>query len=88
MPADAAEALEAFLAALRGRNASPRTIEEYRRNAGEFLGFVSGRGVDWRTPDRATVRAYLAALTDRGLAPSTIAGMTKTPKRQNQICAV
>jgi site-specific recombinase XerD len=74
MDPDAAEALEAFLAALRGRNASPRTIEEYRRNAGDFLAFLSARGADWRSPDRATVRAYLAGLSERGLAPSTIAG--------------
>jgi site-specific recombinase XerD len=74
LPADAAEALDAFLGALRGRNASPGTIEEYRRNAGEFLAFVAERGIDWRSPDRATVRAYLAWLTDRGLAPSTVAG--------------
>ena len=74
LPADAADALDAFLAALRGRNASPRTIEEYRRNAGEFLAFLAARGVDWRSPDRAAVRAYLASLTDRGLAPSTVAG--------------
>jgi site-specific recombinase XerD len=74
LPADAADVLDAFLAALRGRNASPRTIEEYRRNAGEFLAFLAARGVDWRSPDRAAVRAYLASLTDRGLAPSTVAG--------------
>ena len=71
---DAAEALEAFLASLRGRNASSGTITEYRRNAGEFLGFLAERGVDWGTPDRATVRAYLAGLADRGLAASSVAG--------------
>jgi site-specific recombinase XerD len=74
LPDDAAEALQAFLAALRGRNASPRTIEEYRRNAGEFLAFLADRGVDWRSPDRVSVRAYLGVLADRGLAPSTVAG--------------
>jgi site-specific recombinase XerD len=68
------EALEAFLASLRGRNASAGTITEYRRNAGEFLGFLATRGVDWRTPDRAAVRAYLAGLADRELAASSVAG--------------
>ncbi|HEX7173317.1 MAG TPA: tyrosine recombinase XerC [Candidatus Limnocylindria bacterium] len=70
----AAAALEAFLAALRGRNASPGTVTEYRRNAGEFLAFLAERRVDWRTPDRATVRSYLASLADRGLAASSVAG--------------
>jgi integrase/recombinase XerC len=71
---DAANALEAFLASLRGRNASPGTITEYRRNAGEFLGYLASRGVDWRTPQRAVVRAYLAGLADRELAASSVAG--------------
>ena len=71
---EAAAALESFLAALRGRNASPGTVTEDRRNAGEFLGCLARRGVDWRTPDRATVRGYLASLADRGLAASSVAG--------------
>jgi integrase/recombinase XerC len=70
----ASEALDAFLGALRGRNASPGTVTEYRRNAGEFLAFLAQRGVDWTTPDRATVRAYLATLADRGLAASSVGG--------------
>ena len=74
LPADSAGALAAFLAGLQGRNASPGTVTEYRRNAGEFLAFLAERGVDWRAPDRATVRAYLSALADRGLAPSSVGG--------------
>jgi site-specific recombinase XerD len=70
----AAQALERFLSHLGSRNASPLTIVEYRRNAGEFLAFLSERGVDWRAPDRATVRGYLAGLADRGLAPSSVGG--------------
>ena len=71
---DAEAALDAFLAALRGRNASPGTVTEYRRNAGEFLAYLADRGVDWRTPDRAAVRGYLSGLADRGLAASSVAG--------------
>ena len=74
MPSAAADELDAFLAALKGRNASGGTIVEYRRHATEFLTFVAARGVDWRTPDRATVRAYLAGLADRGLSPSSVGG--------------
>ena len=74
LPQDAAGALADFLASLRGRNASPGTVTEYRRNAGEFLAFLAERDIDWRRPDRATVRAYLATLADRGLAASSVAG--------------
>lgn len=74
LPTQARRALEAFLDGLRGRNASPGTVTEYRRNATEFLSFLASRRVDWRTPDRATVRAYLASLADRGLAPSSVGG--------------
>ena len=74
LPADAAGALEAFLIALRTRSASPGTIVEYRRHAAEFIAFVTRRGADWRAPDRATIRAFLADLADRGLSPSSVAG--------------
>ena len=74
LPADAAQALAAFLRALAGRNASPGTVTEYRRNASEFLAFLAARRVDWRRPDRPTIRAYLASLADRGLAPSSVGG--------------
>jgi site-specific recombinase XerD len=74
LPGGAATALSDVLASLRGRNASPGTVREYRRNAGEFLAFLAERGVDWRHPDRATVRAYLATLADRDLSASSVAG--------------
>ncbi|HKO34379.1 MAG TPA: site-specific integrase, partial [Candidatus Limnocylindria bacterium] len=72
--ADATGALERFLTHLEARNASPGTVVEYRRHVTEFLGFLSDRRADWRQPDRATVRAYLAALSDRQLAASTVGG--------------
>jgi site-specific recombinase XerD len=74
LPADARTALDAFLQGLRGRNAAPGTITEYRRNAGAFLMFLADRGVDWRSPDRATIRSYLATLADERLAASSVAG--------------
>jgi integrase/recombinase XerC len=74
LPATAADALEGFLGGLRGRNASPGTITEYRRHATEFLAFLAERDVDWRQPDRSTVRTYLASLADRRLAASSVAG--------------
>jgi site-specific recombinase XerD len=74
LPPESSRALETLLQSLRGRNASAGTVTEYRRNAGEFLVFLAERGVDWRRPDRATVRSYLAMLADRGLAASSVGG--------------
>jgi site-specific recombinase XerD len=66
--------LARFLENLDARNASRGTRDEYRRHAGEFLGFLAQRGVDWRRPDRVTIRAYLASLADRELAAASVAG--------------
>ena len=74
LPRDGQAALDAFLEGLAGRNASGGTIVEYRRHASEFLSFLAERRVSWTDPDRATVRAYLTELADRGLAPSSVAG--------------
>lgn len=70
----AREALDSFLAALGVRNASRRTIVEYRRNVGELLSFLAQRGVAWQAPGRAAMRAYLVSLAERGLAASSVAG--------------
>jgi len=66
--------LERFLRHLEARNASSGTVREYRRNAGEFLAYLVREGVPWADPDRGVVRAYLAALSDRGLAATSVAG--------------
>ena len=72
--ADASSALERFLTHLESRNASRGTLVEYRRHANEFLSHLAAEGVDWREPDRATVRAYLASLADRDLSASSVGG--------------
>jgi site-specific recombinase XerD len=74
LPPDGRQAVDAFLESLAGRNASPGTITEYRRHATEFLAFLDERRVAWTAPDRATIRAYLSSLADRGLSPSSVAG--------------
>jgi site-specific recombinase XerD len=72
--ADAAGSLERFLSHLSSRNAARGTLVEYRRNASEFLAFLADRGVDWRDPDRPTVRSYLSSLADRELAAASVGG--------------
>jgi len=71
---DAAAALQRFLGHLSSRNSSPGTVREYRRHVAQFFAFLEGRGVDWQAPDRATVRAYLGTLAERGLSASTVGG--------------
>lgn len=71
---DAAAALQRFLGHLSSRNSSPGTVREYRRHVAQFFAFLDSRGVDWRSPDRATVRAYLGTLAERGLSASTVGG--------------
>jgi site-specific recombinase XerD len=67
-----AEALQAFLGRLAARDSSDNTLRSYRTAIEQYLGFLDERGADWRNPGRATVRSYLAALTDRGLAKRSI----------------
>ena len=67
-------ALQRFLGHLSSRNSSPGTIREYRRHVAQFFAFLDSRGVDWRTPNRATVRAYLGTLAEKGLSASTVGG--------------
>ena len=71
---EAASALDRFLRALEARNASPGTVREYERNAGEFLAHLRAAGVPWTAPSRSVIRAYLAGLADRGLAASSVGG--------------
>jgi site-specific recombinase XerD len=72
--AGAAASLERFLGHLAARNASPRTIVEYRRNVTEFLGAMERLGAPWEAPPRSALLAYLGELADRSLSASTVGG--------------
>jgi site-specific recombinase XerD len=67
-----AEALEAFLGRLAARDSSENTLRAYRTALTQYLDFLELRGADWQAPGRATVRAYLAELTGRGLSRRSI----------------
>jgi site-specific recombinase XerD len=64
-------ALERFLRGLAARDASPNTQRSYTTAVGAYLDWLSTRGVDWRRPSRADLRAYLAHLGGRGARSST-----------------
>ena len=68
----AAEALEAFLGRLAARDSSENTRRSYRTAIEQYAAFLGERRADWRDPGRTTVRAYLGALSDRGLTKRSI----------------
>jgi site-specific recombinase XerD len=60
--ATAETALRDFLGSLAARDTSPHTQRSYRRTLRSYLDWLAARGVDWRTPARGDLRAYLAVL--------------------------
>jgi site-specific recombinase XerD len=65
-------ALQRFLLALAARDASIETRRAYLTAVGAYLDWLADRGVDWRRPARADLRAYLARL-GTGAARTTVA---------------
>jgi integrase/recombinase XerD len=60
--ASADAALEAYLGSLAARDTSPHTQRSYAATLHAYLDWLDARGVDWRTPGRGDLRAYLAVL--------------------------
>ena len=60
--ASAGAALEAYLGSLAARDTSAHTQRSYGRTLRSYLDWLEERGVDWRTPGRGDLRAYLAVL--------------------------
>jgi site-specific recombinase XerD len=64
-------ALDRFLRGLAARDTSPNTQRSYRTAVAAYLAWLAERGVDWRSPSRADLRAYLARLGAAGARSST-----------------
>jgi site-specific recombinase XerD len=62
--------LERFLLSLRAKDASEHTLRSYATAVGAYLDWLVERGVDWRSPARAELRAYLAKLVGAGARSS------------------
>jgi integrase/recombinase XerD len=54
--------LRRFLGTLEARDASAHTYRSYQTAIGRYLDWLAARGVDWRSPSRTDLRAYLASL--------------------------
>ena len=66
----AAGPLDRFLLSLRAKDASEHTLRSYATAVGAYLDWLADRGVDWRAPGRAELRAYLARLVGSGARTS------------------
>jgi len=64
-------ALERYLRSLGARDTSAHTQRSYQATLTTYLGWLEARGVDWRSPTRADLRAYLAVLGARNARSST-----------------
>ena len=62
--------LDRFLLSLRAKDASEHTLRSYSTSVGTYLDWLAERGVDWRAPARADLRAYLARLVGSGARSS------------------
>jgi site-specific recombinase XerD len=62
--------LDRFLLGLRAKDASEHTLRSYATAVGTYLEWLSARGVDWRSPGRSDLRAYLARLVGAGARTS------------------
>ena len=67
--------IEAFLDELRtGRRLSPRTVDAYARDLGDYLGFAGRYALHgWAEATPTFVDGYFAALLRRGLSGATVA---------------
>jgi site-specific recombinase XerD len=72
-PADLRTALEDFYLSRRALRLSPATLEHYRYTAGEFVTWLESQGVSSLSDVRALhVRAWLAAVSERGVKDTTL----------------
>jgi site-specific recombinase XerD len=80
------EALRRFLRSLEARDLSPETRRSYAATVAAYLDWLDARGVDWRAPGRATLRAYLAELGE-GRAKSSVAQRMAALRAFHRYCA-
>jgi site-specific recombinase XerD len=85
-PVTGPEALRRFLRSLEARDLSPETRRSYAATVAAYLDWLDARGVDWRSPGRTTLRAYLAELGE-GRAKSSVAQRMAAIRAFHRYCA-
>lgn len=76
------------------RNASPRTLEAYRRDIIRFLDFccseweIKAPDIDYKRIDRLIIRLWLGSLMQSGLAKSTLARKTASVRSFLKFCYI
>jgi integrase/recombinase XerD len=50
------------------RNLSPRTVESYKRDLDQFIGWLDEQSIELAVVERATLRTYLGGRRDQGLS--------------------
>ena len=55
------------------RNVSPQTIDAYKRDINQYLGYLNDSGIKNLSKIKSThIRAYIRVLNDGGMAPASI----------------
>ncbi|HEX5828507.1 MAG TPA: tyrosine-type recombinase/integrase [Candidatus Limnocylindrales bacterium] len=79
-------ALARFMRSLEARDTSPNTRRSYEATVTAYLEWIEARGADWQAPGRATLRGYLAELTD-GHAKTSVAQRLAALRAFYRYCA-
>ncbi len=56
------EALRWFVRTLEARDVSPETVRSYSATVTAYLAWLADHGIDWRTPAKGQLRAYMGVL--------------------------
>jgi site-specific recombinase XerD len=80
------EALRRFLRSLEARDLSPETRRSYEATVAAYLEWLASHDADWRSPGRATLRAYLAELSV-GHAKTSVAQRMAALRAFHRYCA-
>ncbi len=66
------ELVERFLGELKDEGKAARTVINYGLALRRFVGWVSERGIEWRTLSPEQAKAFRAWLVERGLSPRSV----------------